>query len=57
MSPTAPSSSVFTDRALRPGDLAFFDILHSFNGYRTCYYRTIVDRPQHEPFSALQRAL
>jgi energy-coupling factor transporter ATP-binding protein EcfA2 len=26
---------------LRPGDLAFFDILHSFMGYRTCYYRTL----------------
>ena len=25
---------------LRPGDPAYFDILHSFNGYRTCYYRT-----------------
>ena len=25
---------------IRPGDPAFFDILHSFNGYRTCYYRT-----------------
>src|SRR6266540_4160093 len=25
---------------LRVGDPAFFDILHSFNGYRTCYYRT-----------------
>ena len=23
-----------------PGDQAFFDIIHSFNGYRTCYYRT-----------------
>jgi len=23
-----------------PGDPAFFDILHSYNGYRTCYYRT-----------------
>jgi Xaa-Pro aminopeptidase len=31
---------VFSDRILRPGDPAFFDILHSFNGYRTCYYRT-----------------
>ena len=29
-----------TDRVLRPGDPAFFDILHSYNGYRTCYYRT-----------------
>ena len=25
---------------LRPGDQAFFDIIHSFMGYRTCYYRT-----------------
>jgi Xaa-Pro aminopeptidase len=25
---------------LRPGDPAYFDILHAFNGYRTCYYRT-----------------
>jgi Xaa-Pro aminopeptidase len=31
---------VFSDRLIRPGDPAFFDILHSFNGYRTCYYRT-----------------
>ena len=33
-------SVVFTDRALRPGDPAYFDILHSYLGYRTCYYRT-----------------
>jgi Xaa-Pro aminopeptidase len=25
---------------LRPGDPAYFDILHAYNGYRTCYYRT-----------------
>ncbi len=25
---------------IRPGDQAFFDILQSFMGYRTCYYRT-----------------
>jgi Xaa-Pro aminopeptidase len=31
---------VFTDRPLRPGDPAYFDILHSYMGYRTCYYRT-----------------
>ena len=24
-----------------PGDPAFFDILHSYMGYRTCYYRTL----------------
>lgn len=35
-----PHPHNFTDRLLRPGDQAFFDIIHSFNGYRTCYYRT-----------------
>jgi len=36
----APHPHVFSDRIIRPGDPAFFDILHSYNGYRTCYYRT-----------------
>lgn len=36
----APHPHVYSDRMLRPGDPAFFDILHSYNGYRTCYYRT-----------------
>jgi Xaa-Pro aminopeptidase len=35
-----PHPHVFSDRMLRPGDQAFFDIIHSFMGYRTCYYRT-----------------
>jgi len=35
-----PHPHNFTDRMLRPGDQAFFDILHSFVAYRTCYYRT-----------------
>ena len=35
-----PHPHVYTDRALRPGDPAYFDVLHSFMGYRTCYYRT-----------------
>jgi Xaa-Pro dipeptidase len=35
----APHPHVYSDRILRPGDPAFFDILHSYNGYRTCYYR------------------
>jgi len=38
----SPHPHVYTDRALRPGDPAYFDILHSYNGYRTCYYRTFV---------------
>src|SRR5256714_9158472 len=36
----SPHPHVFTDRALRPGDPAYFDVLHSYMGYRTCYYRT-----------------
>lgn len=36
----SPHPHVFSDRIIRPGDPAFFDILHSYNGYRTCYYRT-----------------
>jgi Xaa-Pro aminopeptidase len=36
----APHPHVFSDRLIRPGDPAFFDILHSYQGYRTCYYRT-----------------
>jgi Xaa-Pro aminopeptidase len=37
-----PHPHVYTDRVLRPGDPAYFDILHSYMGYRTCYYRTFV---------------
>jgi len=35
-----PHPHNFSDRLIRPGDQAFFDIIHSYNGYRTCYYRT-----------------
>src|SRR5450755_1427170 len=36
----SPHPHIFSDRVLRPGDPAFYDILHSYMGYRTCYYRT-----------------
>ena len=36
----SPHPHNFTDRLIRPGDQAFFDIIQSFMGYRTCYYRT-----------------
>ena len=36
----SPHPHVYSDRIIRPGDPAFFDILHSYQGYRTCYYRT-----------------
>ena len=35
-----PHPHNFTDRLIRPGDQAFFDVLQSYDGYRTCYYRT-----------------
>ena len=36
-----PHPHNFTDRLFRPGDQAFFDVIQSYMGYRTCYYRTI----------------
>jgi Xaa-Pro dipeptidase len=36
----SPHPHIFSDRLIRPGEQAYFDIIHSFNGYRTCYYRT-----------------
>jgi Xaa-Pro aminopeptidase len=48
---SSPHPHVFSDRLIRPGDPAFFDILHSYQGYRTCYYRTFAvgsaSRAQH----------
>jgi Xaa-Pro dipeptidase len=38
----SPHPHVFSDRIIRPGDQAFFDIIHTFIGYKTCYYRTFV---------------
>ena len=36
-----PHPHNFTDRMYRPGDQAFFDVIQSYMGYRTCYYRTL----------------
>jgi Xaa-Pro aminopeptidase len=36
----SPHPHVFSDRLIRPGDQAYFDIIQSYIGYRTCYYRT-----------------
>jgi Xaa-Pro dipeptidase len=36
-----PHPHNFTDRIIRPGDTCYFDIIQSFTGYRTCYYRTM----------------
>lgn len=37
----SPHPHNFTDRLIRPGDQTFFDVIHAYMGYRTCYYRTI----------------
>jgi Xaa-Pro dipeptidase len=37
----SPHPHNFTDRLIRPGDQAFFDIIQAYMGYRTCYYRTL----------------
>ena len=47
---TNPHHHDFSDRALRPGDIVFLDIVSRYCGYSTCYYRTFcVGKPtQHQ---------
>jgi Xaa-Pro dipeptidase len=53
----SPHPHNFTDRIIRPGDQAFFDIIQSYVGYRTCYYRTFsVGRATSPQQSAYKRA-
>ena len=53
----SPHPHNFTDRLVRPGDQAFFDIIQSFVGYRTCYYRTFsVGRATAAQVSAYKKA-
>ena len=52
-----PHPHNFTDRRFRPGDQAFFDVLQSYQGYRTCYYRTFnIGRATPPQFDAYKRA-
>ncbi|NHV97690.1 MAG: aminopeptidase P family protein [Thaumarchaeota archaeon] len=53
----APHPHVFADRIIRPGDMVYLDIMHSFNGYRTCYYRTfVVGKPTKAQLEAYEQA-
>jgi Xaa-Pro aminopeptidase len=53
----SPHPHVFSDRLIRPGDQAYFDIIHAYNGYRTCYYRTFaVGRATQSHRDAYRRA-
>ncbi|MBI2940860.1 MAG: aminopeptidase P family protein [Chloroflexi bacterium] len=46
---TNPHPHLVGDRVIRPGDLVYMDIMHAFNGYRTCYYRTFfVGKPSQQ---------
>ncbi len=55
----SPHPHNFTDRLIRPGDQAYFDIIQSYMGYRTCYYRTFTvgsaTRPQIEAYKTARR--
>ena len=53
----SPHPHNFTDRIIRPGDQAFFDIIQSYLGYRTCYYRTFnVGKASHSQKDAYVKA-
>jgi Xaa-Pro aminopeptidase len=53
----SPHPHNFTDRIIRPGDQAFFDIIQAYMGYRTCYYRTLnVGRATDGQHDAYKRA-
>jgi len=52
-----PHCHTFSDRIIQPGDMIFLDIMHSFNGYRTCYYRTFVcGEPNKHQIDAYEKA-
>jgi Xaa-Pro dipeptidase len=54
---TNPHPHFATDRALRPGDLVFFDGLVHYMGYTTCYYRTFsVGKPTMEQKNLYQQS-
>ena len=36
----SPHSHTTSNRMIRPGELVYLDIGNSYNGYKTCYYRT-----------------
>jgi Xaa-Pro aminopeptidase len=52
-----PHSHTMSDRIIQPGDMVFLDLMHSFNGYRTCYYRTFIcGEPNKHQIDAYEKA-
>lgn len=53
---SSPHPHIFSDRIVRPGEFVFFDIMHKFNGYSTCYYRSFMcGRPTKEQEAAYRQ--
>jgi len=53
---THPHPHLSSDRLLQPGDLFFADIVTVWNGYHTCYYRTLcVGKPTQRQKDVYQR--
>jgi Xaa-Pro aminopeptidase len=55
----SPHPHNFTDRLIRPGDQAYFDLIQSYMGYKTCYYRTFTvgsaTPAQHDAYKKARR--
>ena len=52
-----PHCHTFSNRMVRPGEIVYLDIMHSYNGYRTCYYRTFVcGKPNKDQIQAYDNA-
>ncbi len=52
-----PHPHTFSDRMIRPGDMVYLDIMHSYMGYRTCYYRAFVcGKPTPAQLAAYEKA-
>ena len=52
-----PHAHTFLDRMIQPGDMIFLDLMHSFNGYHTCYYRTFIcGKPNKYQIEAYEKA-
>jgi len=52
-----PHCHTFSDRLIQPGDMVFLDIMHAYNGYRTCYYRTFIcGQPNQHQIEAYEKA-
>ncbi len=55
----SPHPHNFTDGLIRPGDQAYFDLIQSYMGYKTCYYRTFTvgsaTPAQHDAYKRARR--